>query len=439
MRGGNHGLGRKPSRSNGTALAVTLSVAAVGIVPAVALGVVGDFSQPPTSPETTGDAPTALAAGDFGGGAGRDLAVANFSSDTVTILLGNGSGDFTPAGTSPETVGSDPRTVAVADLGGDANADLAVANQGEDTVTILLGDGTGNFTEVATTSPEAVGDGPTSIAAVNLGGDPNTDLAVANEGDDEVTILLGDGSGDFTEVAATSPEAVGDSPRSIAAADFDGVGGPDLAVANLDTDDVTILLGDGSGDFTETAATSPEDVGDLPVSVAAGDLGGDASIDLAVVNQFSGNATILLGDGTGDFTAAGTSPEALGAGASPRSVAAVDLNGDASADLAIADGITDNAKILLGDGSGDFTAAATSPEPAGDLPASIVATNLGGGANPDLAIANEFSDNVTILINDYVAPIIPAAVNPPAKRKCKKGRKLKKGKCVKKKRKKRKK
>ena len=164
-------------------------------------------------------------------------------------------------------------------------------------VTILLGDGTGNFNHAAT-SPVAVGNSPRSVAVADLNLDGRPDLAVVF-GNSDVAILIGDGTGNFTP-ASTSPEAVGILPNSVAVGDFNLDGRPDLAVANIGSANVTILIGDGTGNFTQ-ATTSPEGAGNGPVSVAVGDLNLDGRPDLAVANSTSGNVTILLGDGTGSF------------------------------------------------------------------------------------------------------------------------------------------
>jgi len=109
-----------------------------------------------------------------------------------------------------------------------------------------------------------------------------------------VTILLGTATaGDFTP-AATSPEPAGTNPASVAVGDFNGDGKPDLATANFGSGNVSILLRDGTGDFT-AAATSPETAGTNPQSVAVGDFNGDGKPDLATANSGSGNVTILLG------------------------------------------------------------------------------------------------------------------------------------------------
>ncbi len=171
--------------------------------------------------------------------------------------------------------------------------DLAVANSGDDNVTILLGDGVGAFTE-PTGSPFAAGTGPLSVAAGDFDGDGVLDLAVANNGSDNVSVLLGVGDGTF---GAAVNFGAGAAPSSVVLADLDRDGKLDLAVANSGDDDVTILFGDGAGAFPATLATifgSPFDVGLNPRALAAGDFDGDGRPDLAAANQDSDNVSILL-------------------------------------------------------------------------------------------------------------------------------------------------
>ena len=213
-----------------------------------------------------------------------------------------------------------------------------------------------------------------------------------------MTILLGNGDGTFTATAA-SP-ATGNAPVSVAVGDFNGDGKADLAVANYQDGTVTILLGNGDGTFTPVA-TSPA-TGTDPFSVAVGDFNGDGKADLAVANKNGGNAgtvTILLGNGDGTFTAAATSP-ATGNG--PESVAVGDFNGDGIPDLAVANyngGNAGTVTILLGNGDGTFTAAAVSPA-TGDGPDFVAVGDFNGGGVSDLAVANYKDDTATILLTE---------------------------------------
>jgi len=104
----------------------------------------------------------------------------------VTILLGNGTGGFTQASGSPVGVGGQPYSVVVGDFNRDGTPDLATANAGDNTVTILLGNGTGGFTEAAG-SPVGVGRNPYSVAVDDFNHDGTPDLVAANYGDSTVT------------------------------------------------------------------------------------------------------------------------------------------------------------------------------------------------------------------------------------------------------------
>jgi predicted nucleotidyltransferase len=138
---------------------------------------------------------------------------------------------------------------------------------------------------------------------------------------------------------------VRDEPSSVTAGDWDRDGDLDLAVVNSFTDNVTVLLNDGSGGFSE-AAGSPVRVGSDPVLVTAGDWDGDGDLDLAVVNSLTDNVTVLLNDGSGGFSEAVGSPIGIGLGARPVSVTAGDWDGDGDLDLAVVNSFTDNITVL---------------------------------------------------------------------------------------------
>jgi hypothetical protein len=343
------------------------------------------------SSPAVGSGPDSAAVGDFNGDGKLDLAVSNYcgsdatcQSGTVSILLGDGTGNFTLA--SSPAVGSVPWSVAVGDFNGDGKLDLAVGSK--DGASVLLGDGTGNFTLAWSL---ATGDYLPSVVVGDFNRDGKLDLAVGD------LVLLGDGTGSFTPVSslpAAGPMAVGD---------FNGDGNLDLAVASGNA--VFILLGDGTGNF---ALVSSQAVGIEPYSVAVGDFNGDGKPDLAVANncgsdptcQSAGTLSILLGDGTGNFTLA-TSPTV---GDGPRSVAVGDFNGDGKLDLAVANNGSFSASVLLGDGSGNFTLA-SSPG-ADESPQSVAVGDFNGDGKPDLAVADFSSGTVSVLLQVPAAPAV---------------------------------
>ncbi len=359
------------------------------------------FTAATGSPFAAGNYPNSVVVADFNGDGYADLAITNFFGDNVTVLLGNGSGGFSAASGSPVAVGLNPSSVAVGDFNHDGVPDLAVSTQTfPGSVYVLLGDGTGGFSATSG-SPITVGNFAESVAVGDFNGDGLQDLAVANQQSNNVTVLLGDGTGAFT-AAADSPFATGSYPQSVTVGDFNGDGHSDLAVANSGSNNVTILLGNGSGGFT-AATGSPFAGGNQPLSIATADLNGDGHLDLAIADGGS-TVTVLLGNGSGGFTAASGSPFA--AGSDTYGVAIADYNGDGYPDLATANFGSNNVTVLLGNGSGGFTAATGSPFAAGANPASVAVGDFNGDGHPDLAIANTISNNVTVLLNS--APAITA-------------------------------
>jgi uncharacterized repeat protein (TIGR01451 family) len=229
-----------------------------------------------------------------------------------------------------------------------------------------------------------VGSSPVSVAIGDFNGDGISDLAVANSVSNNVSILLGTGTGTFG--AATS-FTVGTNPNSVAIGDFNGDGISDLAVANGLSGNVSILLGTGTGTFGP--ATNFTAFGN-PISVAIGDFNGDGISDLAVANL--GGVSILLGTGTGAFgPAAGFT-----LGVNPRSVAISDFNADGISDLAVANFFSNNVSILLGTGTGTFGPATNFT--VGFSPISVAIGDFNGDGISDLAVANNLSSNVSILL-----------------------------------------
>ena len=358
------------------------------------------------SPIAVGSFPQSIISGDFNGDGKPDLAITNYGSDTVTVLLGNGSGGFTPAPGSPMTVGTGPAQLAAGDFNGDGKTDLAVA--GNNTVTVLLGNGSGGFTIANTVilNPIIIGPprhagpplprtfyaGPLSgsMAVADINGDGNADLIIAG------FLLLGDGIGGFkVSGLPNAPLAVGD---------FNGDGIPDLAVALYgdalpNNNSVVAYMGDGRGGFASDTAV-PFKVGTQPVFITTGDFNGDGKLDLAVANVGDDNISVLLGDGSGGFTAAPGSPFA--AGFFPIAIAVGDLNGDGKLDLAVANIGSNAVTVLLGNGSGGFTAAPRSPFAVGTNPIALTIADFNGDGRADLAVANK-SNDVTVLLGASAA------------------------------------
>jgi hypothetical protein len=149
----------------------------------------GNFNKPSSSPAVTGlNVPNGIAAADLDGDTDIDLAVSAQNGNNVTILRNRGKGSFFQESTSPEAAGHSPTDVVAGDFDKDGDVDLAVPNNEDDNVTILKNRGNGNFFEPST-SPEKAGDRPVRIAVADLDGDTDVDLAVTNIQTADVTIL----------------------------------------------------------------------------------------------------------------------------------------------------------------------------------------------------------------------------------------------------------
>ena len=356
---------------------------------------------PTTFPQTTfnvGNNPVALAAKDFNGDGLIDIAVANQNDNSISILLNSKNGNFTQPGTSPISLGKNetgPVAIASAVLRTSSTAvptpaaDLVIANSTSDNVSVLLGNGDGTFTE-ATGSPFVAGKQPSAIVIADFNGDGNLDIAVANKGDNSISVFQGNGSGGFKPFPKSPfvlPNLVTGTetgPVAIVTANFRNQSKPDLAVVNESSNSVSILLSSGDNTFDGTfseATNSPIAVGKTPVAIAAGDFNGDAVPDLAVVNQADNSVSILLGNGDGSFRTATGSP--LPTANTPAGIVAANFTNAANNDLVVTNQGQGTLGIYAGLGLGAFAPRFELNAPAS--PGAIVTAELNGDSLPDVA------------------------------------------------------
>jgi predicted nucleotidyltransferase len=366
----------------------------------------------------TGSRPYSVALGDINGDGKPDLAVANFLSNSVSLLLNTTATAATPpsfAAKSDFATGDGPGSVAMGDVNGDGKPDLAVANLSSNTVSLLLnttatGAATASFT---VKSDFATGDGPGSVAMGDVNGDGMPDLAVGNSSfaSFSVSVLLnttaaGAGAASF---AAKSDFATGNRSGSVALGDVNGDGKPDMAVANRDSANVSLLLNTTAAGAATASFADRKDfaTGSQPHAVVLGDVNGDGKPDMAVANFSSTSVSLLL-----NTTAAGAATASFAArkdfitGSAPLSVALRDVNGDGKLDLAVANRDSDSVSLLLNTTAAGATTAsfaAKSDFATGDAPVSVALGDLDGDGKPDLAVANFNSNSISLLLNTTAA------------------------------------
>jgi hypothetical protein len=246
-----------------------------------------------------GDAgPYETTAADFNGDGYPDLAVELFGTSDRTIigtevdvLINNGDGTFKPF--VAYASGKKPRAVKAADLNGDGNNDLIVANSGAGSVGVLLGKGDGTF------EPRAdypAGANPHGVVVADFNRDGNPDVAVCNNifhPDGAVNVLLGKGDG---TLLATAEYKVSAGAFGLDAGDLNGDGYPDIVSASNRAASVSVLINSGTGTFKTAVdyAASAQ-----PINVTVGDLQGDGRLD--VLSSSRQGTDVLMGNGDGSF------------------------------------------------------------------------------------------------------------------------------------------
>jgi len=209
-------------------------------------------------------------------------------------------------------------------------------------------------------------------------------LAVANVGSATVSILLGRGDGTFQQ-HVDYPAGIG--PDSVAVGDFNRDGKSDLVTANQ-FNFVSVLLGNGDGTFQ---AHVEYGTGTFAVSAAVGDFNGDGKPDVVVADAQSRTVSVLLGNGDGTFQAHAD----YGTGSMPESVAVGGFNRDRAPDLAVANLSSDTVSVLLNTG-GTFVRLTSSPNPS-TLGEPVTFTVL---VTPSLSVFNQPTPSGTITFWD---------------------------------------
>lgn len=383
----------------------------------------------------------------------QDIVAINTFSDTLSVLLGNGDGTFNPR--VDYTVTARPESLVVEDLNGDGNLDLFTLHSLTDTTNLLLGDGNGGFsTPIQGTLGERVFD-PT---LVDLNADGRLDLVGSSRTTNNIAVFLGNGDGSFTleteyslpnrpldlEIADVNNNGTLDIIANASGSSFAGVntytlfGNGDgtfdsafittsftaslrsMQVADLNEDGfidlvgvdssnrlLTILEGDGTGQFSTkrsyTSSNGPasSSLSNGPISLSLGDLNGDNALDIVTVNRANfladsdaGAALIYLGNGDGTLNV--TSPQTFSVDLRPTAIASGDFNQDGSADVVVTNSISDTVTIQFGQATGGFSSRIDLE--VGDNPNFVAAQDLNKDGFLDILTANESSNTVSVLL-----------------------------------------
>jgi hypothetical protein len=342
-----------------------------------------------------------------------ELHEASAISPRATPLV---SGAFLPGlGIRPSLpAGIMPSAVVVGDFNKDGKLDWAVANAGDSTLYIYLGNGDGTA-KLPTIIPLS-GKSPVGLAAGDLNGDGNLDLAVAEADSQTVGVLLGNGDGTFKPETLLPAFAV--VTTAVAILDVNGDGASDLVVGlagNYTTSvdsGFAVMLNDGTGNFGAPifAPNSPATQYPSAQEFSVGDVNRDGHLDLLVtsvgnwfgVQGYGGRVQIFLGNGDGTFSAGQVLDASSEGGRVVQNAALADVNGDGCLDAVETDSLG-NALIFPGDCHGDFSTTAASGAlfyGMGDDPCGLAVADVNGDGHPDI-----ITGGIGILLQDQLPQV----------------------------------
>jgi FG-GAP-like repeat len=329
--------------------------------------------------------PVAVTIADVNGDGKNDIVCSNYTSSDVTILLGNGDGTVRVPNVGYSTGGNAGYPAVVADFNGDGLADIIIPDENYSLV-YLQGYGDGSFraaNDYYAPIFDDYGANSTAIASGDFNGDGYPDFVVGNSGYNQygvstigITVFLSRSDG---TLAPGVNYGSGGNFVGVAVADFDGDKILDIAAVDDTNNLVQIFHGKGDGTFTMTSSYSTG--GSDSWFVVTGDFNGDGHPDLAVANWNSENLTVLLNDGTGAFLPSVIYPVS----ANVDSIGAADLNGDGFLDLIAIDSYPGAVSVLLGNPDGTFQTANTSSWGYNYL-GNLAVGDLDGDGIPDLAV-----------------------------------------------------
>lgn len=336
-----------------------------------------------------------IGTGDFDGDGDLDVAVADEDDHLVKIYM-NESSRFVLRDTA--RVGRKPEALAIGDLDNDGDLDIATINRQRSDVSIVINDGRGSFTERA--RPDLDGSSPVAITVGDFTGDGRLDIVVALRDNDGLAMLTRDSDGDWREVADQRRTRfrsrwcrLVEKPSALAAGDFDGDGDLDLVLLAQPGRSLAVMTNNGAGRFTESSEVAVHN-SRLHDDIAVGDFDGDGDLDLAITGLSHDRITIMTNTGHAAFARTGTTR----VGRKPEAIASGDMTGDGKLDLVTANRNDDSVSIAINVG-GAFPNKAVSEHDTVRRPVAIILGDYNGDGRLDIVVVDDKHERPHLLIS----------------------------------------
>jgi hypothetical protein len=340
-----------------------------------------------------GSGPSRFAIADVNNDNRLDIITANTNIDCVGVLLGHGNGSFAKVLTFSTDIGSRPYAVAVGDVNNDNHLDILTANYDSESMCILFGDGNSTFSIPLIFLMDDNAH-PISITVADFNSDNCLDIALTTDTDGNLHVLFGDGNGNFsTQIIYRFGSA--SEPMYVIATDFNHDNQMDIVSTLTGIDSVVILLGYGNGSFQDPKAYSTGS-GSLPDWLAFGDFNNNTQSEIVVALEGSGQIAIL----TEYFAAKFTNQTTYSTGSAPQpySVAIGDFNHDNRSDIVVANSGTDNLGIAFGFGNGTFETQMMYSTGVDSHPQYVITGDINNDNNLDIIVANSKRDSIGMIM-----------------------------------------
>jgi hypothetical protein len=296
-------------------------------------------------------------------------------------------------------VGENTRCLSLGDVDNDSDIDIAIANGDDDNVSIVVNNGNSTFT--LSDDRASAGDNPQSVEIVKLDDDNFADLVISNETEGSVTIHFGVGNQTFIQnVLTLNTGGVNTRPYTVSVADLNGDGKKDIAVANAlsqGTGRIGFFFQETNRTFSTLQEIEAGPTAIKPRAIFLVDLNNDNAIDIISANELSNNISILLNssNNTADFT---TLTE-INTGKNPFWLGVLDFEGNGTLDIFVANKQDNTISLILNDGTEEFTSIDAIPIDTNSSPEYIGVGDINADGKKDLVLSNSGNQTISSLLN----------------------------------------